>query len=184
MSRSTESTKLVLNNQVDTFFSGQWQSCPGPEVQNPTRWLPVALWPQLFTQYPPTSNNPLRSQEIRVWEQNPTPSRSSQGYIALLRLKKRGEGNVRANKTPDRTQHRRRARGLWVRSKWASDCRKKKDGNERIVEEMRSMRRPCQEHERNGERRKETGGYQKHPLCKLQMKSPGPILPSPSFTEP
>lgn len=65
----------------------------------------------------------------------------------------------------------------------ASNCRKKKAGSERIIEEMRKMRK-CQEHERNGERRKETGGYQKHPLCKLQMKSPGPILPSPSFTEP
>ncbi len=59
---------------------------------------------------------------------------------------------MRANEKPDRSEHRARARGLWERSKRASNCRNKKDGKERIVEEMR---RPCQEHEkmeRDGEK--------------------------------
>ncbi len=106
ISRSTESTKLILNNQVDTFCFGKWQSSLGPEVQDQTRWRPVPLWPQLFT------HNTLLlriihcfSQERRVWEQNPTPPRSSQEYIALLRLKKRGgEGESKRKTWQVRTQ--------------------------------------------------------------------------------
>lgn len=95
------------------------------------------------------------SQERRVWEQNPTPSRSSQEYIASLKGKKRrGEENVRANEKPDRSKHRGKARGLWDRSKEPAIAgRRKLEAKESLKKwgkwgNVRSMR----EMERDGEK--------------------------------
>ncbi len=81
-----------------TILSWSWGSRSNSLVQFP-------LTATLHAQHPPTSNNPLLFPRERVWEQNPTPPRSSQEYIALLRLKKRGgEGESKRKTWQVRTQ--------------------------------------------------------------------------------
>lgn len=112
---------LILNDLVDTCV--QWESCP--EVQDPT--CPQTAYLHTHTVLHQVIH--YFFQDRRVWEQNPTASRSSQEYIVLLRGKKRGgECESKWKTWQVKTQG-----GLRIRSNSPRNCWKKPDGKESII---------------------------------------------------
>ncbi len=129
--------------------------------------------------HPPTSNNPLlfpREKSLRA-ESNTAQKFSRIYSFAQIKEEGRGRWKQTKNLTGQNTGEEQEAfeKG---RNEPATAGRRKM-GTKESLKKWGAWGENCQEDERNGERRRETGGYQNHPLCRLQMKSPGPIIPSP-----